>query len=109
MNVLGKTGKVMAGISTTVLALGLAGCGSNPPGPPPNDPSCRDWEWDSDDGVWVCDDRSSSHSGSYYHGGRYYKSKSSLQHSSAYKSYKSSSSFKGSSGFGSGSKSFFGG
>ncbi len=111
---LGKTKKVMIGVSSTALTLNLAGCGGNSADvpPPPDDQSCHDWEWDSDDGVWECDDNDSSYHGFYYFGGRYYKSKSSLLKSSDYKSYKSSSSYMGggktSSGFGSGSKSFGG-
>lgn len=111
---LGKTRKVMIGISTTALTLGMAGCSSNNAEipPPPDEQSCDEWEWDSDDGVWECDDSHSSHFGYYYLAGRYFKSKSSLLNSSEYKSYKSSSSFHGgskaSSGFGSGSKSFGG-
>lgn len=118
---LSKTRKMMIGISSTALMLGLVGCGSNvqETAPVPDDPSCSDWEWDGDDGVWECDDSSSSHYGRYYHGGRYYKSKSDLYKSQDYLAYKNSSTFKGSSGtsessikkssgFGSGSKVFGG-
>lgn len=111
---MGKTRKVMAGITTTALTIGLVGCGSNNADvpPPPNDQSCDDWEWDDDDGIWECDDSRSSFFGYYFLAGKYYKNKSSLVKSDAYKSYKNSSSFQGgkkkSSGFGSGSKSFGG-
>jgi hypothetical protein len=123
-----KTKKVMAGISSTALMLGLAGCGSSSDPyaaadipPAPEDQECTDWEWDLDDGVWECEDSSSGYYGHYYHGGKYYSSKSLLNKSKSYSSYKNSSTFKGisstgssgssskmSSGFGSGSKSFGG-
>lgn len=111
----------MVGISSTVLILGLTGCGSEAQDlpPTPDDQSCSDWEWDFDDGVWECDDNDSHYYGHSYYGGRYYSSKSSLFKSKEYLTYKNSSSFKGtsgisggtvkkSSGFGSGSKSFGG-
>lgn len=106
---LGKTRKVMVGVTTTALTLGLAGCGSNTAeGSPPDDQYCNDWEWDNDDGVWECDDRHSSYYGHYYYGGSYYKDKNSLLKNSSFKSSKSSSSVNKSSGFGSGSKSYGG-
>ena len=120
---MGKTKKVMAGISSTVLMLGLVGCGSDYESQDipsvPQDTGCTDWEWDMDDGVWECDDNSSGYYGHYYYGGRYYKNKTALHNSNDFISYKNSSSFKGSSGtsnssinkssgFGSGSKSFGG-
>ncbi|NMD69477.1 aminotransferase yhxA [Bacillus sp. DNRA2] len=107
-----KTKRIMAGISTTALAFGLSGCGNDDLPPVPDDTACNDWEWDSDDGVWECDEYESSYYGHYYYGGSYYSSKSSLYKNKGYSSYKKSSSFKGggkaSSGFGSGSKSFGG-
>lgn len=111
---MGKTRLVMVGISATALTFGLTGCNSSSADAPapPNDTDCDDWEWDSDDGVWECDDDRSSHYGHYYYGGKFYSGKSSLLQSTNYKSYKKSSSFAGdsntSSGFGSGSNSFGG-
>ena len=108
-----KTRKVMLGVTTTALAMGLAGCGSSTAElpPKPNDEACDDWDWDDDQGVWICDDSNSSHRG-YYDGGRYYKNKNALLTSTDYANYKNSSSYKGgsksSSGFGSGSKSYGG-
>lgn len=109
-----KTRKVMVGVSSTALMLGLTGCGSEAQELPPipEDLSCSDWEWDYDDGVWECDDYDSQYYGHFYYGGRYYSSKSNLYKSKDYNAYKNSSSFIGgvtkSSGFGSGSKSFGG-
>lgn len=100
-----KTKKLMVGIISGMTAVGLGGCSEDLP-PKPQDTSCNDWEWDYDDGVYECDDNSSSHYGHAYYGGSYYSNKSSLYKSSSFKSYKASSSFKG--GFGSGSKSFGG-
>ncbi len=114
MKIVGKTQKIMIGITTTALSLGLVGCASNSANlpPKPTDKNCDDWEWDDDKGVWACEDSSSSHNGHYYYGGHYYNNKNSLLKSHGYKSYKKSSSFKGgikaSSGFGSGVKSFGG-
>lgn len=124
---MGKTSKVMAGITATAFMVGLAGCSSSSQSqdlpPVPKDSSCSDWEWDSDDGVWQCDDSHSHYYGHSYYGGHYYKSRSLLHKAKDYISYKNSSSFKGgistsshstsssttkSSGFGSGSKSFGG-
>ncbi|WP_196237969.1 aminotransferase yhxA [Calidifontibacillus erzurumensis] len=114
-----KTKKVMAGISSTVLMLGLVGCGSElETAPLPEDSYCTEWEWDYDDGVWECDDFDSHYYGHSYYGGRYFKTKSDLYKSKDYMAYKNSSSFLGSSvtdssikkssGFGSGVKSFGG-
>lgn len=111
---MGKTRKVMAGITTTALTIGLAGCGSDQADipAPPNEEGCSDWEWDEDDGVWECDDRKSSYFGHYYLAGMFFANKSSLKSSAAYKSYQNSPSFKGgnktSTGFGTGTNSFGG-
>ena len=72
---MGKTKKVMAGITSTALMMGLASCGvgnkeqgndedwnSGSQGgsssmdipPAPEDQNCEEWEWDLDDGVWEC-------------------------------------------------------
>lgn len=113
-----KTSKVMVGITSTAMLIGLAGCGSNAQElpPVPGDSNCTDWEWDEDDGVWECDDHNSAYYGHFFYGGHYYRNKSSLYKAKDYISYKNSSSFKGkssvssdssvkkSSGFGSGSK-----
>ncbi|MCS0788013.1 aminotransferase yhxA [Cytobacillus oceanisediminis] len=117
--ILTKTRKMMTGITSTALMLGLSGCGSESQEipPPPEDSSCTDWEWDEDDGVWECDDSRSSYYRHYYYGGQYFKNKTALYKSKDFLNYKSSSSFKGgsnsesgqkSSGFGSGKKSYGG-
>lgn len=139
MNQMGKTKNVMAGITSTALLLGLAGCGgtiqqqmsdeewssytksnqSTSPAPSssysydssssgsytdddippaPNDQSCTQWEWDLDDGVWECEDSTSTYYGHFYHGGKYYRSKPDLYNSTDYINYKKSSSFKGGKG-----------
>ncbi|MWC28128.1 aminotransferase yhxA [Paenibacillus sp. MMS18-CY102] len=102
------TKKVMLGISSVAVASAMSGCGQTTypePSPPrpPNDSSCNDWEWNSNQGVYECDDSSSSHYRSYYHNNRYYSSSSSLHKDSSYKSYKSTLTPKKSSGFGKGS------
>ena len=98
-----KTKNVLLGVTTTALTLVLAGCnstnnysssnqysnGSIPP--QPTDASCRDWDWDSDDGLWECDDRTSGNYGHYYYGGSYYKSVNGLLNSSAGDSYRKNS------------------
>ena len=106
-----KTKLLLTGIVSAAVIVGGTGCSNQSSRPAiPDDPSCDDWEWDDDDGVWECDDLDSGYYGSSYHGGRYYSSKSDLYKSSSYKSYKTSSSFKGgSSGFGSGTRGGFGG
>ncbi|OLS40491.1 hypothetical protein [Bacillus sp. MRMR6] len=101
-----KTQWLITGVLTSLMAGTLAGCGQDLP-PTPDDPSCSDWDWDDEQGVWQCDDTTSRHYGHFFYGGMFYRSKSALLNSSAYNSYKSSSSFKG--GFGSGSKGGFGG
>lgn len=103
---MGKTKKLLTGLFAGTFAAGMAGCGAEDLPPEPQTAECDDWDWDSDLGVYVCDDDDSSYRGSYFHNNRYYKNKSNLLSSSSYKSYKSSSSFKG---FGSGSKGGFGG
>ncbi|MCM3004134.1 hypothetical protein [Priestia koreensis] len=96
--------KALSGVSAAALVVALTGCSSSSAaGSPPSDPECKDWDYDSKDQVWECDDDSSGHHGSYYHNGTYYKTRSSLHKSSSFKSYKKSS------GFGSGSRSVFGG
>jgi len=108
-----KTTKIMLGISTTAISLGLAGCGKELP-PKPKDQACRDWDWNDELGVWECDETTSRHYGGYYYGGRYYNSSSNLRNASTYKTYEKSASFLGtsaakkSSGFGSGNKTFGG-
>ncbi len=110
---MGKTKKLMSGISATAVALTLAGCSTSTSSLPPKpaDQSCRDWDWSEEDGVWQCDESRSGHYGAYYFGGRYYKNKTALYNSTDYTNYKSSASYKAgksSSGFGSGLKSFGG-
>ncbi|MCP8970808.1 aminotransferase yhxA [Ectobacillus ponti] len=97
-----RTTKVMLGV---MAAVGGAGCSSDDASlpPKPTDPECGRYEFDYDDGVWECEDTSSSHYGHSYHGGKYYSSKSKLYSDSGYQSYRNSAAFK--SGFGSGSKS----
>lgn len=117
---MGKTKKIIASISSTALALGLTGCGTNieeqsasipEPDDIPEDSSCSDWEWDSEDGVWECDDSRSPYYGHFFYGGAFYKTKSLLKNSTAYQNYRNSNLFKGASapkgtsGFGTGSKS----
>ncbi|MFP3727545.1 aminotransferase yhxA [Priestia filamentosa] len=102
-----KTGSLMMGIVSGIAALGIAGCSNNLP-EKPKDKNCNDFEWDYDDGVYECEDKSSHYYGHSYFNGTYFSNKAALKKSTSYKNYKSSSSFKGSSGFGSGSKSFGG-
>ncbi len=109
-----QTKKMVSGVASIALvSMGLAGCSDSASAtqpPLPQDSGCSDWEYDWNDGVYECDDSSSSHYRSYYHGGKYYASKSSLHDSSSYKQYKNSSSFKSSTGKGGfGSSSSFGG
>jgi hypothetical protein len=100
-----KTKKLLAGVSTSALIMAtLSGCGEEETLPIPEDTECEDWDWDSDLGVWECDDYDSPHYGFFFYGAKYYTKKS-LKSSSSYKTYKSSSSFKG---FGSGNKSYGG-
>ncbi|MGM7723250.1 hypothetical protein [uncultured Metabacillus sp.] len=105
-----KTNKLLTGIISATM-MTISGCSNNESLPPvPEGTDCDDWEWEADEGVWECDDDTSSHYGHYYYGGKFYNSKSSLTASSTYKSYKSSTSFKGGgSGFGKGSSGGFGG
>nr|WP_295970040.1 hypothetical protein [uncultured Bacillus sp.] len=106
-----KTKLLLTGIVSVAVIATMTNCSNESSQPErPDDPSCDEWEWDSDDGVWECDDEYSSHYGHSYYGGKYHTSKTSLHNDSSYKTYKSSSSFKGgSSGFGTGSKGGFGG
>ncbi|MFB9327914.1 aminotransferase yhxA [Paenibacillus aurantiacus] len=102
------TQKVMLGISGAALAATTAGCSSTgyAKPPKPNDSSCLDWDYDASEGVYECDDSSSSHHGSYYYNGKYYKTKNSLKSNSDYQSYHAQYiKSKSSSGFGSGSSS----
>ena len=110
--------KVSIALTSGLAVSTLAGCGSTEdvarPDKPQND-DCRDWDFDDDEGVWVCDDNSSHYYHSYYHGGIFYPTRKALHGSSSYKSYKSSSSYAGhtssssKSGFGKGSSGGFGG
>jgi hypothetical protein len=98
-----KTKKLIAGVSSASVAAMLSGCSSfqaEELPPEPTDAECQDWEWDYDDGVYECDDTGSRYFGHYFFGGRYFSGKSSLLNSSKYKAYKNSSGFKGGSGFG---------
>jgi hypothetical protein len=98
-----KTKKLIAGVSSASVAVMLSGCSSfqaEELPPEPTDVECQDWEWDYDDGVYECDDADSRYFGHYFFGGRFFTGKSSLLNSSKYKAYKNSSGFKGGSGFG---------
>nr|WP_263323233.1 hypothetical protein [Neobacillus sp. Marseille-Q6967] len=101
-----KTHWLITGVITSLVAGTLTGCSQDRP-PEPDDDRCEDWDWDDEEGVWVCDDTTSRYHGHFFYGGMFYSSRSALLNSPSYKSYKSSSSFKG--GFGSGSKGGFGG
>lgn len=101
-----KTQQLMAGVATSVLALGMTGCSQNETLPPePTGYECDDWEWDDDEGTYYCDDRRSSHFGSYFLLGSLFSSKSALRKSSKYSSHISG--YK--SGIGSGTKGGLGG
>ncbi len=102
--------------ATLLVGTTLSGCGSdNAKAERPDDPDCDDYEYDNDEGVWYCDDSSSTHSGFFYWGGSYFASRA-LMHSAMrtkgytprskdVKSYNSKTK-----GFGTGSSSgFFGG
>lgn len=65
-----KTKMVLKGVVYSTAIIGLISCLNEPSDPEmPDDPSCDDWEWDDDDGVWECDDEYSSHYGHSYYGG----------------------------------------
>jgi hypothetical protein len=84
----------------------MTGCSQNETLPPePTGYECDDWEWDDDEGTYYCDDRRSSHFGSYFLLGSLFSSKSALRKSSNYSSHISG--YK--SGIGSGTKGGFGG
>lgn len=101
-----KTKKLMAGVSTSVLALGMTGCSQNETyQDEPTGYDCDDWEWDDDEGTYYCDDTRSAHYGGYYFLGNMFSSKSAFKKSSGYSSHISN--YK--SGIGSGTKGGFGG
>ncbi|GAA3322566.1 hypothetical protein GCM10020331_042940 [Ectobacillus funiculus] len=59
-----KTTNMMIGIFAV---LGTVGCGKDEALPPkPDDLSCGEYEFDYDDGVWECDDRTSRYYGHYF-------------------------------------------
>lgn len=118
--------KILSGLSAAVLSASLAACGTDEPeqAARPEEPTgyeCDDWEWDEDAESYYCDDKRSSHFGSYFLLGRLFSSRSALTNSSTYKNYKSnggasssirnggSGSNSSKSGIGSGSKGGFGG
>ena len=88
-----KTQKLMAGVTTSVMALGLSGCGQNQSETTTSMPSepteyeCDDWEWDDEEGTYYCDDRNSTHFGGYYFLGNMFSNKSALRKSSGYSSF----------------------
>ncbi|WP_394191138.1 hypothetical protein [Paenisporosarcina quisquiliarum] len=101
-----KTKKLMAGVATSILALGMTGCSQNETNQDePTGYDCDDWEWDDDEGTYYCDDTRSAHYGGYYFLGNMFSSKSAFKKSSGYSSHISS--YK--SGIGSGTKGGFGG
>ena len=118
-----KTKKLMAGVASTVMAFGMAGCGQSQEEQAarpaePTEYDCDDWEWDENEGTYYCDDNRSTHFGAYYFMGMMYANSSAMRSSSAYKKYRNhyqspssgggnTGSFK--SGIGSGSKGGFGG
>jgi hypothetical protein len=103
-----KTKKMMAGVATSIMALGLVGCTQNefdtslnsvedsnddysttstslPP--EPTEYECDDWDWDENEGTYYCDDSRSSHFGAYYLLGTMFNNKSALHKSSNYSSH----------------------
>ena len=116
-----KTKKLMAGVATSVMALGMTGCGQNEYEPSnsslpaePTEYDCDDWEWDENEATYYCDDSRSSHFGAYYLFGTMFSNKSALRKSPNYSSnfnkynnVQSGGGYK--SGIGSGSKGGFGG
>lgn len=108
---MGKTKQLMTGVVTSVLALGMTGCGQNQTLPEePTGYECDDWEWDDEEGTYFCDDQRSPHFGSYFLLGSMFSSKSALRNSSGYSKHKSSYQSSGyKSGIGSGTKGGFGG
>ncbi|GGE69466.1 aminotransferase yhxA [Priestia taiwanensis] len=99
-----KTKKALIGV-TTALAATLAGCEEDSANLPekPSDAECSDWDFEEEEGVWVCDEKGSSRYRSYYYGGAYFGTKNALKADNNYKTYTQTPQFK--SGFGSGSKS----
>jgi hypothetical protein len=99
-----KTKKALIGV-TTAFAATLAGCGDDSANLPekPQDAECSDWDFEEEEGVWVCDEQGSSRHGSYYYGGAYFATKNALKSNSNYQTYTQTPQFK--SGFGSGTKS----
>ena len=108
---MGKTKQLMTGVVTSVLAIGMTGCGQDQTLPEePTGYECDDWEWDDEEGTYFCDDQRSSHFGSYFLLGSLFSSKSALRNSSGYSKHKSSYQSSGyKSGIGSGTKGGFGG
>jgi hypothetical protein len=105
-----KTKKMMAGVATSIMALGLVGCTQNefdtslnnvdgteddysttstslPP--EPTEYECDDWDWDENEGTYYCDDSRSSHFGAYYLLGTMFNNKSALHSSSNYSNHAS--------------------
>jgi hypothetical protein len=101
-----KTKRMMVGVATSVMALGLVGCTQNefdtsldnyddtntvktslPP--EPTEYECDDWDWDENEGTYYCDDSRSSHFGAYYLLGSMFNNKSALHNSSNYSSHSS--------------------
>ncbi|PLT30169.1 hypothetical protein [Peribacillus deserti] len=107
-----KTEKLVKGLFAGLLGTAMTGCSSDQADlpPKPDTEECSDWDWDSEEGVYSCDERNSHYYGHFWYGGFFYGSRNALHSSSAYNKYKSSPSFKGgSTGFGSGRKGGFGG
>ncbi|GGG10966.1 hypothetical protein GCM10007425_01600 [Lysinibacillus alkalisoli] len=98
-----KTKIMMTGITAT--ALTLAGCSTtdeeNTQSSPPSNQHCKDWDWDEETQVWVCDERRSSYFGHYFLANQFFQNKKALQSSNVYQDHTR----KATSGFGSGIKS----
>lgn len=55
----------------------------------PYDENCAEWEFDSEDGVWICNDSSSSFYQNFFFLGTYYATKNLLHNNNDFKQYKS--------------------
>ncbi|MGL4820826.1 MAG: hypothetical protein ACRC5C_12720 [Bacilli bacterium] len=113
---------IVLAASTLVLGTVLSGCGSNnnalpevttdtddfdtveydelnptPDSPPPysEDNACTEWEWDEEQGVWICDDSDSPNYRGYYFNNMFFATATLLMANSFYRNYSSSAAYRG--------------
>lgn len=92
-----RTKKMLKTATAALLGFSVMGCSDSkmttdeisPDLNPGEAGGCREWDWDDDEGAYVCDERGHSNFGYYFFAGQLFRNAGLLHQNSKYKSYKS--------------------